>query len=234
MWKQIATGLMAVGLLAAAVPAEAQGSYRRYGGESELRFRLGNFEPDAESVYWDDTFFDFTGSPESFEDVIVGVDYVHRLGNRVSLIASGSVYESEARQAYRDFVDGDGRDIRHDTFLEIGSGTVGLLLNFAGRDATIQPYIGGGGGFYAWTLEESGDFIDFTDDTIFSDTFLAEGTAFGTFFVAGISIPIGDTASVFAEGRWDSADDELGDDFDGLGTIDLSGRQLSAGFSWRF
>ena len=99
----------------------------------------------------------------------------------------------------------------------------------------MRPYIGGGGGFYDWTLEESGDFIDFDGGaTIFTDTFFTDGTAFGTYFLAGLDIPLGNTWSIFAEGRWDSADDDLTGDFEGLGEIDLAGRQVAAGFAWRF
>ena len=41
-------------------------------------------------------------------------------------------------------------------------------------------------------------------------------------------------ATVFAEGRWDRADDELGGDFEDLGTIDLSGRRVFGGLAWHF
>ncbi len=229
------TVAIAAALTVSAAPATAQGSYRTYGGDSEFRFRVGTFEPDGESEYWDDTFFDFTGSTESFEDTIAGVDYVHRLGRRVGVMASINAFEADARQAYRDFVDADGRDIRHTTFFEVTSATLGLLFHLTGPEATLQPYLGGGGGFYSWTLEESGDFIDFAGgNEIFTDTFLAEGDAFGTYFVAGLSVPVGESFTLFAEGRWDSADDELADDFEGLGTLDLAGRQIAAGLSWRF
>ena len=237
MFKPAFLASMALGLLLAAAPALAQGgTYRQAGGDSQVRFRVGNFEPDGDSTYWDDTFFDFTGSTTSFEDVIVGMDYIYWLGPKLGVIASGSGYETDVSQSYRDFEDASGRDIRHQTTLEVASGTLGLLFRFGGRGAAIQPYIGGGGGFYDWSLRESGDFIDFggRDFTIFTDTFVTDGTGFGTFFVAGISVPLGSSWSVFAEGRWDSVDDELGDDFQGLGDIDLSGQQIAAGFSWSF
>ena len=52
-----------LGLLLAAAPTFAQGgNYRPAGGDNQLRVRIGNFEPDGESEYWDSTFFDFTGS----------------------------------------------------------------------------------------------------------------------------------------------------------------------------
>jgi outer membrane protein W len=212
------------------------GSYRSAGGDSEMRFRIGTFEPDAGSQYWDDVFFDFTGSPSSFEDTIGGLDYIHWLGPRLGLLVSGSGYSTETSQAYRDFEDEFGNDIRHRTNFDLASATMGLIYSFGGRQASIRPYVGVGGGFYAWSLDETGDFIDFggSDAVIFTDSFSAEGTAFGSYVLAGIDIPIGNTWSIFAEGRWDAAEDDLSDDFEGLGKIDLSGRQISAGLSWSF
>jgi len=237
MLKKSILGLIALALVVSAAPVAAQGgSYRQAGGDNQLRFRVGNFEPDAGSTYWDDTFFDFTGSPSSFEDTVGGIDFIRWLGPRLGVILSGNGYETETVQAYRDFEDEAGFDIRHSTKFEVASATVGLIYRFGGRDAVLRPYIGAGGGFYDWTLEESGDFIDFggADAIIFSDSFFTDGTAFGTYFLAGLDIPLGDTWSVFAEGRWDSAEDDLAGDFEGLGQIDLAGKQIAAGFAWRF
>jgi outer membrane protein W len=230
-------GILGCALLVGVTPAMAQGgAYRSAGGDSEVRFRIGTFEPDAASQYWDDVFFDFTGSPSSFEDTVVGVDYIHWMGPHLGLLVSGSGYSTEANQAYRDFEDQSGRDIRHRTTFEVASATLGLIYGFGSRQAAIRPYVGAGGGFYNWRLEESGDFIDFggQDAVIFTDTFSSEATAFGSFVLAGIDIPLGSSWSLFAEGRWDSAEDDLADDFEGLGKIDLGGRQISAGLSWRF
>lgn len=237
MLKRSLLGMLGLTLLLAATPAAAQGgAYRSAGGDSELRFRVGSFEPDAGSVYWDDVFFDFTGSPSSFEDTVAGLDFIHWLGPHLGLMLSGSGYETSVSQAYRDFEDASGRDIRHVTNFEVATASIGLIYGFGGRRGSVRPYIGAGGGFYDWTLEETGDFIDFSgpEATIFSDSFFTDGTTFGTYLLAGIDIPLGDAWSVFAEGRWDSADDDLADDFEGLGTIDLAGRQIAAGFSWRF
>ena len=236
MLKNVGLGLLGLALLLSAVPAMAQGgNYRQAGGDNQFRFRVGTFEPDGESTYWEDSFFDFTGSPSSFEDSIGGLDFIRWVGPRLGVMLSGNGFETEAVQAYRDFEDQAGRDIRHVTRFEVASATFGLIYRFGGRDAAIRPYVGAGGGFYDWTLEESGDFIDFdAGGVIFSDTFFTDGTAFGTYFLAGLELPLGDTWSVFAEGRWDSADDDLTDDFEGLGEIDLAGRQIAGGFAWRF
>lgn len=221
----------------AAGPVWAQGAgYRPYTAPNELRFRLGLFEPSGESAYWQEKQLDFSGAPEDFEDLIGGLEYLRRLGPRVSLVAGGSVYSTESSQFYRDFVDENGLDIVHDTLLDIGTLTLGVRASLTGSEAPVQPWIGAGGGFYIWTLEESGDFIDFSppEPFIFSATFTDDGAAFGWYYAAGIDVPLGSEIVLFAEGRWDEAEDELSGDFEGLGDLDLSGREFSGGLSWRF
>jgi hypothetical protein len=45
---------------------------------------------------------------------------------------------------------------------------------------------------------------------------------------------VGPSFAVFAEGRWHNAEDELSDDFEDFGDLDLSGRELTGGISWTF
>lgn len=223
-------------LLLAALPALAQrgghGS-RRYYPERDGAFRihLGAFLPEGDSEYWVNKERDFTGSIDDFENASFGVDYLLPLSNRLSVMFSGSLYEGDTTNAYREFEDNFGDLIRHDTTLGIASGTVGLLLHLTGPDVAIQPYIGAGGGGYAWELEESGDFVDRNLD-IFSADLRSEGVAFGYYWLAGLEAPITPRLSIFAEGRWTRVDDDLSDDLDDLGTIDLGGREFAAGLSW--
>jgi opacity protein-like surface antigen len=224
-----------IGLLILAAPAFAQRGHRRYyGREGAFRIHLGAFQPDGESEYWSDKEADFTGSVDDLENAAFGLDYLLPLGDRLSLMFSGSVFKGDTTNAYRDFVDNFGDRIRHDTTLEIASGTVGLVFHLTGPGSAIQPYIGGGGGAYPWRLEESGDFIDFGSPSrpIFSDTLISEGIAFGYYGLVGLEAPVTHRISIFAEGRWTQVDDELSDDFEGFGKIDLSGREFAAGISW--
>lgn len=217
-----------------AAPAAARQGFG--GGDHSLRFRLGVFTPDADSEYWDETFVDFTGEPDDFEDTVGGLDYRYDGGRFLSLLVSGDVYESEVDQSYRDFVDARGNPITHETTLSIVSLTAGVVARLAPPRAPVAPYVGAGGGLYAYQLEESGDFIDFRFDPpeIFEDTFEAEGELLGYYLLAGLEVPIGEFLTVFAEGRWDNVEDELEDDFAGLGELDLSGRRVMGGVSWTF
>jgi hypothetical protein len=47
-------------------------------------------------------------------------------------------------------------------------------------------------------------------------------------------VPLTQNLALFAEGRWHRVEDELSDDFDGLGDIDLGGREISAGLAFTF
>ncbi len=224
------------GLLVLAMPASAQRQGSRYYPERQgaVRIHLGAFQPEGSSEYWRDKEEDFTGSIDDFENASFGLDYLLPLNNHLSLMFSGSVYEGETTNAYRDFLDNFGDRIRHDTNLTIASGTLGLLFHLTGPDTAIQPYLGAGGGAYPWQLEESGDFIDFGPPSrpIFTADLKSEGVAFGYYALVGLEAPISPRISIYAEGRWTQVDDDLSDDFEGFGKIDLSGREVAAGISW--
>ena len=220
----------------AATAAEAQ-TYRRYGGDNSLRFRVGMLTPDGESAYWDDNAEVFTGGADDFEDLAFGADFKFGLGERFGLVVSGDLWEGEEDQAYLDFVDAGGADIFHTTTIDVASLTAGVVLDILPRGSVVVPYIGAGGGFYFWTLTEEGDFIDFGDPegpTIFDDIFEDEGEALGWYGLVGLEVPLGSQWGVFAEGRWRQVEDELSGDFAGFGDIDLSGREIYGGVSWRF
>ena len=177
-----------------------------------------------------------SGETSDLEDFVGGVDYRYDFGGRVGLMISGDVYEGTWDRAYRDFEDNFGDEIEHRATLEIDSFTAGVVVDLAGERAPVVPYVGAGAGLYSYRLEESGDFIDFTDPDapIFGADLVTEGETFGYYFLAGLEVPIGPYFSLFGEGRWDNAEDELSEDFDGFGDIDLSGRRIMGGVAWRF
>lgn len=227
--------LMVGGLiLATSSPAFAQGPFTGY--DNAFRFTLGQYQLEGESSYWDNTFADFTGDIDAFEDWSGGIEYSRDLRGPLRLIAGGFLYEGMADQSYRGFVDSFDNPIAHETTLDIAAANFGLAFTLAPRRAPVIPYVGAGVGLYAWSLEERGEFIDFFVDPpeIFPATFEDDGVAAGWFFVAGLDVPVTEDIALFAQGRWHRAEDELEGDFEDLGDLDLSGRELSIGLSWRF
>lgn len=237
MRKTVWMTIAAVGLALGAASAEAQYYGRGGGSDNAFRFRVGMFTPEGDSEYWLDNEAVFGGEPEDLEDVVLGADFRFGLGSRLGLVVSGDLFEGEDELAYLDIVDEFGNDIFHTTSLEVSAITAGLVLNLTPPDSQVVPYVGAGGGYYLWRLTEDGDFVDFADPlgpSIFTTTFEDEGEVLGWYWVAGLEVPIGPQWSLFAEGRWHNAEDELSGDFAGLGDLDLSGRQISGGASWRF
>lgn len=219
--------------LTSPLTAEAQGNWQP-GAFGSLRFRAGLFEPQGDSQYWEDSFATFTGSPESFRDLVWGVDYVWMTSGTTGLMFGSSFFNGTTTQAYREWVDIDGRDISHTTRLKQWDLTAAFVWRLGRRG--VVPYLGIGGGFNNWRLEESGYFIDFGDPDlpIVWATYKASGWTFEALGLAGIDVALGYRWSFFVEGRYRYSDDELADDFSGFGTIDLSGTELSFGFSWNF
>lgn len=216
--------------------AQGSASYGGWGRTQAFRAQLGLFEPEGDSRYWNDKEIDFSGTAVDFDDISVGISYVRYFSDRIGLQAGTMFYEGETTQHYLDFVDNDGFLIYHTTQLRIQTLTLGALIHLLDRDAAVVPYVGVGGGFYFWDLSESGDFINFDEfqAPIFSGTFVDEGEALGYYLLAGLDIPLGTSTALFAEARWNQAEDDLSGDFAGFGELDLSGTDVSVGFSWTF
>jgi hypothetical protein len=228
--------LALLSILVAAVFAAAPATAQYYAAENAIRIRAGLFTPEANGEYFDGIFTDFTGNADDFEDGTLGVEYSRQIAPALDLVVGGSYFESTQSQAYRDFEDADGFPIVHDTTLELSNFDLGLRLRLAPSHSPVIPYVGGGGTVVAYRLIERGDFIDFNPPPpeIFSDHFETEGAAVGYFLMAGLDIPIGRDFGLFVEGRWRDAKDDLADDFADLGEIDLSGREITGGVTWRF
>jgi opacity protein-like surface antigen len=232
---------IALVLLTFAAAAPAAAAYRprhpyREPPDNALRLRIGGFVPDGDSEYFQDKALDFSGDAKDLEDVSFGLDYRLEITPQFSLLFSGTLFEGQNDQHYLDFTDDRGNDIEHTTTLEIDSLTVGAVVHLLGPEAVVRPYLGAGGGLYSYRLEESGDFIDFNPPPpeIFNGTFKAQGETFGYYLLGGFEVPVSRNVAFFAEGRWQYAEDELQDDFEGFGDLDLGGRDLAAGITWRF
>ena len=219
-----------------ATGASAQETPGHYAGQSSFRLSLGSFAPAGDSTYWREKERDFLGSTSGFDDLTLSLEYTYFVSPRFGLLVSFGGWEGKQTQSYRDFVDLDGSEIAHLTTVQEAWLDFGVIFHFLSRRAAVMPYIGAGGSFILWELSEEGHFLDFrqAEPSIFSDAFFSDGDAIGFMLLAGVEIPIADQVTLFVEGRWRSADDELGSDFAGFGSLDLSGRSLSGGVSITF
>ena len=211
--------------------------------QGTISFRLGGFFPSADSDIWNDNVDLFTFEKEDFKNLSIGVEANWFINDMITIGLAVDFYNNKQETEYRDFVEETGDPIYQQLeltvtpvtatvkFTPLGNGSPG----YGGeRGSKIVPWIGGGIGLYAFSYEENGDFIDFSDDSIFGGVFLAEDTAFGFHVAGGVVVPVNLTWDVFVEGRYAWAKGDMGEDFTGFDDIDLGGASFHCGASYRF
>ena len=159
---------------------------------------------------------------DDFDTFSAGLEWLLPIGEFVEVGAGAAFTTRTVPSVYDDFVNRDGTEIFQEMKLRIVPMTATVRLLPFGRSRPVQPYIGGGIGFFNYRYSEVGDFVDFTDRSVFHDQFVAEGTEVGGVALAGIRFPIGDTWSLGGEVRWQKATADLSNDFLGT-TLDLGG-----------
>lgn len=196
--------------------------------------------------------FDFTQEmltveQSDFNSGLFGAQLGFRATERVEIAVRGEIARSEARSEYRDFVDFNDLPIEQTTEFRRVPLTASIKYyvkdrgrsvgRFAWIPTDIVPYVGAGGGLTWYRFEQSGDWIDFTDDEwpIRRDTFVSDGAAPTAQVLGGVDVSLGPRWFVTGEGRysWASAEMDRGFD-DDFGDIDLGGFQLTVGLSARF
>jgi opacity protein-like surface antigen len=143
-------------------------------------------------------------------------------------------YQRSVDSIYRHVTHADNTEIEQELKLRVIPFTATVRFLPIGRGA-VQPYVGGGIGFFNWRYSEVGEFVDFRDDSIFQARFRTNGNAVGPVVLGGIRAPVSDVWMLGGELRYqhatgtiDNADDFLGD------KIDLGGWTTSFTVHLRF
>jgi len=158
-------------------------------------------------------------------------------GPRVEVGVHAGYYRQTVHSVYVDLVNADGSEIQQD--LKLRMTPVMGIVRFTpfGRIGGVQPYVGGGFGMISFHYTETGQFVDPTDLSIFSDRFVASGVAPGAALLGGIKLPIGgDIYGLNVEYRYQFGVGNTGGPANGFfdDKIDLSGGFLTIGFQLRF
>ena len=165
-------------------------------------------------------------------------EWLFEFGNHIELGAGVGYYHGSTPSFYADYEDQrDGSNIDQELSLRVVpvSGFVRFLP--FGRPSTVQPYIGFGISALNYRYTESGEFIDFSDNTIFQHRYVATGTAVGPLALAGIRVPIkGDIWAFTTEWRYQAGSGNTGGIPAGFlnDKIDLGGNNWNFGFLMRF
>ena len=169
-----------------------------------------------------------------FKGATVGGEWLFGLGERFDAGLGLGIYSKTVPSIYGDLTHANGDEIEQDLKLRVVPFTATVRFLPLGRVAAIQPYIGAGVGVFAWRYSETGEFVDFTDSSIFRDSFSGSGATAGPVVMGGVGFPVG-AWSIGAEVRYQSAQGELPDDQGFSGTkIDLGGFSYLASFKVQF
>ena len=225
-------------LLTLGLPALAGHRTRQL--DRSFQVRLGGFFLDGDNDFWADNESVFTLDASDFDDVLFGLTYSHGFNRFLELDVNADFTDETVLSEYRNFVDGSGFPILHDSTLQTTPLTVGVRFLPLGRAkrGKSKPvfFLGAGGGVNFWRYEEFGDFIDFDDpaNPIILGDFSEHGEAFVAYGVFGLELPLAPAFNLGFEARYFSSDDDLKGDFAGLGTLDMSGWAASVSANWRF
>jgi hypothetical protein len=179
-----------------------------------------------------------------FDSFLFGADGSYAVASRIDLVAGLEISKASVDSEYRDFVDQNDLPILQETRLTIVPVTLSLKLYLTprGREvsryayvpAKVRPYVGGGGGFVWYELEQAGDFVDYRDLTIFTSGLRSSGWGFATQAFGGVEIRLSPRWYLSVEGRYLWSDADLEGDFLDFEPIDLSGARIGAGIGFTF
>lgn len=229
--------LTLAGLVSALAPAS---SY----AQQSLNFSLGGFTTRGEDARVrsnnrsDDVLvnnLDFLAFKlNDFNGATAGAEYLVAIGEWVDAGLGVGFYRRTVPSIYSDFVNSNGTEIEQNLKLRVVPFTATIRFLPLGHHNGLEPYIGAGVGVFNWRYSETGSFVDFSDGSIFRDSFLGTGTATGPVVLGGIRLPVG-SFGVGGEIRYQNAIGDLPSDQGFSGTkIDLGGWNYVATFNVRF
>jgi hypothetical protein len=169
-----------------------------------------------------------------FNAATVGGEWLVALGDKFDAGLGLGFYQRTVPAVDANFVNANGSEVVSNLKLRIVPFTATIRVLPFGHDAPLQPYVGAGVGVFVWRYSESGQFVDPTDQSIFSGTFVGSGSKTGPVVLGGVRAPIGSTAVGF-ELRYQKANATLPGNQGFAGTtIDLGGMNYLFTFNIRF
>jgi hypothetical protein len=222
---------MTAGLAVAAPPAAS--------AQQSVNVYLGGFVPRAEDARDRNDVLvrnlDFLAFLiRDFGSATVGGEWLVGLGEKVDASLGIGVSSRTVPSVYADLVNSNGREIEQDLRLRTVPFTATVRWLPLGRRDAFAPYIGAGVGVVRWRYSEAGEFVDFSDGTIFRDSFVGTGAAAGPVVLGGLRVPVG-AVDLGGEIRYQNVIGDLPDDQGFAGSrIDLSGFSYLFTFNIRF
>lgn len=171
-----------------------------------------------------------------FNGPMINGEWLIGVGDRLEFGVGVGFFQRTVPSVYAEVIDDlDGSEIEQDLKLRMIPMTATVKFLPIGRAGDFQPYVGGGVSFINWKYSEIGDFVDFSDGSIFHDRYIASGTAVAPVAFGGVRIPFdGDVFAFNGELRWQGGKGDTSGEGLLADRIDLGGFTALASFQIRF
>ena len=230
MLKRTAVALVALaGALALDVaPAAAQQTVNFTLGYYALRGEDARVTGDVLSANRNFLTFDI----KDFNGATVGAEWLVPFGSFLEGGIGVGYYRHTVPSVYTRRVNRNGSEIAQDLRLRIIPIAFTVRAVAFGHDSPVQPYIGGGLAVYSWRYSENGEFVDFADNSIFRDRFVASGNDTGPVVLGGVRFNA-DRLTTGAELRYQKGEGTIDSRFAG-DRVDLGGYAFNWTIGIRF
>jgi opacity protein-like surface antigen len=168
-----------------------------------------------------------------------GLEASYSVSPRFDIVGSFDVNAMKHDSDYRLLEDNRGLPIQQTTELQQLNLTVSAKYSLLPRGHAISrlawiprtfiPYVGAGGGYGRYEFKQNGDFVDYADYHVFSDTFTSRGWSPTMHVMGGTDIQVMRHLMLSFEGRYSWQKADLSQDFIDFAPIDLGGFRFGAG-----
>jgi hypothetical protein len=212
--------------------------------DGSLTLRGGRAIPSAGSDVFSFTTGNLTLNKRDFSSAMGGVDLAFRIRSRTDIVLSTEYSGMNRKSEFRKFIDNNHQPIEQMTAFVRVPVTLSVRQYLTNRGRSIghlawipsrfAAYVGAGGGAVYYRFNQHGDFIDFTDMSVFPSTLASDGWAASAHVLAGGEWSLSARFAAVTEMKYQRAHAPLGIDFSGFDPIDLSGFSTTAGIAVRF
>jgi hypothetical protein len=193
-----------------------------------VNMKIGVFIPQMRSDLWEINLENLTFSRADMVNAYYGAAYESFLNRRSSFTLEFGSYNKTVYAQYRDYVYENGDPIYQDISLRIVPIEAGFNFYPSGHRRVLNPFIGVCAGIYAWTYQQMGDFINFTDDSINEGFAETKRIGFGFSGRAGFVYRFMANVAFGLEGKYQYLRGRLSEYFEGFEPLDMGGFSVNA------
>ena len=185
-----------------------------------------------------------TVNKKDFNSPTFAFDLDFAIAPRMTAVVGFDLSGSSTNSEYRNFVDNQRLPIKQATALHQQniSGSLKFALTPRGREisqhawipSAVTPFVGAGGGLTHYAFDQHGDFIDFADNSVNTDSLQSSGWAPSAQVFGGVDMKASRRIYFSVEARYLWSHAKLSSDFSGFNPIDLAGLRMTGGIRYMF